>query len=196
MSEASFQQPDRRRPEPLWYQVEEAIRAIVKGGEWATGVALVSETFPAKHRGKALAFVQSSWAIGYGLAALVNMVVMPLWGWRGVLLAFTMMAFWLLIQFSRSLRTMREAAGAPVGTVASAVMVHSRLSEGMRLPQVLRLTRSLGNKLAEEPETFEWVDASGARLRAEMIGGRLARWALLRPDQGAGPGTDAEQSPP
>jgi MFS family permease len=26
------------------------------GGEWATGVALVSETFPAKHRGKALAF--------------------------------------------------------------------------------------------------------------------------------------------
>ncbi len=54
------------------------------GGEWATGVALVSETFPARHRGKALAFVQSSWAIGYGLAALVNLIVMPVWGWRGV----------------------------------------------------------------------------------------------------------------
>lgn len=54
------------------------------GGEWATGVALVSETFPARHRGKALAFVQSSWAIGYGLAALVNMIVAPMWGWRGV----------------------------------------------------------------------------------------------------------------
>src|SRR6478672_725670 len=54
------------------------------GGEWATGVALVSETFPARHRGKALAFVQSSWAVGYGLAALVNLIVMPLWGWRGV----------------------------------------------------------------------------------------------------------------
>lgn len=54
------------------------------GGEWATGAALVSESFPARHRGKALAFVQSSWAIGYGLAALVNLVVMPLWGWRGV----------------------------------------------------------------------------------------------------------------
>ncbi|MGE0813402.1 MAG: MFS transporter [Vicinamibacterales bacterium] len=54
------------------------------GGEWATGVALVSETFPARHRGKALAFVQSSWAIGYGLAALVNLLVMPVWGWRGV----------------------------------------------------------------------------------------------------------------
>lgn len=54
------------------------------GGEWATGVALVSETFPARHRGKALAFVQSSWAIGYGLAAAVNLLVMPVWGWRGV----------------------------------------------------------------------------------------------------------------
>src|SRR5262249_14421920 len=56
------------------------------GGEWATGAPLVSETFPARHRGKALAFVQSSWAIGYGLAALVNLIVMPLWGWRGVFL--------------------------------------------------------------------------------------------------------------
>ncbi len=28
--------------------------------------------------------MQSSWAIGYGLAALVNLIVMPLWGWRGV----------------------------------------------------------------------------------------------------------------
>jgi MFS family permease len=54
------------------------------GGEWATGAALVSESFPARHRGKALAFVQSSWAIGYGLAALVNLIVMPVWGWRGV----------------------------------------------------------------------------------------------------------------
>src|SRR5882672_309821 len=54
------------------------------GGEWATGAALVSESFPARHRGKALAFVQSSWAIGYGFAALVNLIVMPIWGWRGV----------------------------------------------------------------------------------------------------------------
>jgi MFS family permease len=57
---------------------------IGMGGEWATGAALVSESFPARHRGKALAFVQSAWAIGYGLAALVNLIVMPIWGWRGV----------------------------------------------------------------------------------------------------------------
>ena len=41
------------------------------GGEWATGATLVAESWPAEHRGKALAFMQSSWAIGEGLAALV-----------------------------------------------------------------------------------------------------------------------------
>jgi len=54
------------------------------GGEWASGAALVSESFPSEHRGKALGFMQSSWAIGYGAAALVNLLVMPRWGWRGV----------------------------------------------------------------------------------------------------------------
>jgi MFS family permease len=54
------------------------------GGEWASGAALVSETWPAEHRGKALGFMQSSWAIGYALAAGVAAVVMPIWGWRAV----------------------------------------------------------------------------------------------------------------
>ena len=57
------------------------------GGEWASGAALVSETWSAEHRGKALGFMQSAWAIGYGLAALVVAVVMPVWGWRAVFFA-------------------------------------------------------------------------------------------------------------
>jgi len=56
------------------------------GGEWASGAALVSETWPDRHRGKALAFVQSSWAIGYGLAVIVDFVVRSVLGfnWRVV----------------------------------------------------------------------------------------------------------------
>lgn len=54
------------------------------GGEWASGAALVSETWPDEHRGKALGFMQSSWAVGYGAAAIVTAIVMPIWGWRGV----------------------------------------------------------------------------------------------------------------
>jgi MFS family permease len=54
------------------------------GGEWAAGAALVAEMWPAQHRAKALALVQSSWAIGYALAAAVVSVVMPHFGWRAV----------------------------------------------------------------------------------------------------------------
>ena len=57
------------------------------GGEWASGAALVAETWPARHRGKALALVQSSWAIGYALGAALVALVMPRFGWRAVFFA-------------------------------------------------------------------------------------------------------------
>ena len=92
---------------------------IGMGGEWATGVALVSETFPARHRGKALAFVQSSWAIGYGLAALVNLIVMPLWGWRGVFFVGVLPALFTLwirrnVEEPKMWRTRRRGGARPL----------------------------------------------------------------------------------
>ena len=54
------------------------------GGEWASGASLVSESFPLEHRGKALGLMQSAWAIGYALAALVVWAVLPHYGWRAV----------------------------------------------------------------------------------------------------------------
>jgi MFS family permease len=54
------------------------------GGEWTAGAALVSETWPAQHRGKALGFMQSGWAIGYAAAVVVSGLVQPRYGWRAV----------------------------------------------------------------------------------------------------------------
>ncbi len=54
------------------------------GGEWSAGSALVSETWPAQHRGKVMAWVQSAFAAGYALAAIVAAVVVPIGGWRWV----------------------------------------------------------------------------------------------------------------
>lgn len=68
------------------------------GGEWASGAALVAETWPAQHRGKALALVQSSWAIGYALGAALVAVIMPHFGWRAVFFAGTapaLVALWI-----------------------------------------------------------------------------------------------------
>jgi MFS family permease len=66
------------------------------GGEWASGAALVAETWPTAHRGKALGFVQSAWAVGYGTAAAVSAIVMPRWGWRAVFFVGVVPAFFTL----------------------------------------------------------------------------------------------------
>ena len=73
------------------------------GGEWGSGAALVAETWPARNRGKALALVQSSWAIGYALGAAVVALVMPRFGWRVVFFAGVVPAL-ITIWFRRGLR--------------------------------------------------------------------------------------------
>jgi MFS family permease len=54
------------------------------GGEWTSAAALIAETWRAEHRGKALGLMQSAYAIGEAIAALVVALVLPHFGWRGV----------------------------------------------------------------------------------------------------------------
>ena len=69
----------------VWqFAIFRLLLGIGMGGEWASGATLVSETWPEQHRGKALGIMQSCWAIGYGLAAIVVAIVLPRFGWRAV----------------------------------------------------------------------------------------------------------------
>jgi hypothetical protein len=117
---------------------------------------------------------------GWALAVAAVAVGYAGYGWRGVLLAVSVIVFWLLLQFSRALRVMRLAAQAPVGQVPSAVMLHAKLQPGMPLMAVIKLTRSLGRKVLDEPETFAWRDESGAEVEIEFDGGRCKVWRLTR----------------
>jgi MFS family permease len=78
-----------------------ALLGIGMGGEWASGAVLVSETWPAEHRTKAIGIMQSGWAIGYILAALLSALflgVLPLGdeGWRWLFAAGVLPAFFTL----------------------------------------------------------------------------------------------------
>jgi MFS family permease len=72
---------------PTQLMVCRVLLGLGMGGEWACGAALVAETWPAYKRGKALALVQSAWAVGYALGAAVVGLVMPRFGWRAVFFA-------------------------------------------------------------------------------------------------------------
>lgn len=126
--------------------------------------------------------IATSPVVGWSLAALAVAVGYASYGWPGALLGITVIVFWLLLQFSRMLRVMRRAAQSPVGHVPSAVMFNARLRSGMRLIDVLQLTRSLGERASEAPEVWRWVDAGGAAVALTFEKGRLARWVLTRPE--------------
>ncbi|WP_310386013.1 hypothetical protein [Roseateles sp.] len=119
--------------------------------------------------------------IGIALAVLAFVAGGILWGWKGVILALSVVVFWLLLQFGRLMRIMRTASEAPVGQVDSAVMLQAKLQVGMKLIDLLPLSRSLGRKLNDSPETYGWIDAGGVQLEIVMNKGKVLSWALNRP---------------
>lgn len=120
--------------------------------------------------------------LGWLLAAAALVVGWWSYGWRGLVLAATVFVFWLLLQFSRAMRVLRNAASAPVGMVPNAVMFHAKLREGMPLADVIRAAGSLGRKTREQPETFTWSDAGDVRVEVEFGAGRASAWRLHRSD--------------
>ncbi len=120
--------------------------------------------------------------LGWLIAAAALAVGGWSYGWQGLVLAATAIVFWLLLQFSRTMRLLREAANAPVGHVPNAVMFHAKLRVGMPLADVIRAAGSLGQKTQDRPETFAWSDAGDVRVEVELAAGRCAAWRLQRPD--------------
>jgi len=102
-----------------------ALIGIGMGGEWASGAVLVSETWPAEHRTKAVAIMQSGWALGYILAAVVAALVLdvlPLgdeaWRWLFAVGALpALFTLWVRRQVAEP--PMWVARRSPGGTLAS-----------------------------------------------------------------------------
>jgi hypothetical protein len=119
--------------------------------------------------------------IGWAMAFVALAAGWRGYGWPGVALALTVIVFWLLIQFNRSVKVMRNAASSPVGHVDSAVMLNAKLSAGLPMIRIVTLTKSLGTRVAEAPETRAWADASGSRVTIVFDKGRCKTWVLNRP---------------
>jgi MFS family permease len=86
-----------------WLLVARSLQGLGFGGEWAAGSVLAAETIRSEHRGKAVGAVQSSWSIGWGMAALLATLffqIMPQeFAWRALFFVGILPA--LLISFVR-----------------------------------------------------------------------------------------------
>ena len=69
-------------------------------------------------------------------ATLVAAALIAGWtmlGWQGVVLAITVIGFWMVLQFNRATRQMRNVADRPKGMVDSVVTLQSKLGHGMSM---------------------------------------------------------------
>jgi hypothetical protein len=121
--------------------------------------------------------------VGWLLAAAALVAGWAAYGWRGLMLGATVIVFWLLLQFSHTMRVMKNAAGAPLGHVDSAVMLNAKLREGMPMVQVVALTRSLGRRVAQNADTYVWSDSGGCDVVVTFENGRCKSWLLNRPTE-------------
>jgi MFS family permease len=157
------------------------------GGEWASGAALVSETWSDRHRGKALGLMQSSWAIGYALAAIVNFLVQDVFGfgWRAVFFAGILPGLYTLwirrnveepalwkASRSRSVRVPLTAAiGGPMLGVTVAVTLMNACTMfawwgfNTWVPSYLRLAPSAGG-----------IGLSGAAMNFFIVAMQVGMW--------------------
>ncbi|HBP0656784.1 TPA: MFS transporter, partial [Pseudomonas aeruginosa] len=71
------------------------------GGEWTAGAVLIGEVIKARDRGKAVGLVQSGWAIGWGLTAILYSLMFSLLppeeAWRALFMLGLLPALFVLV---------------------------------------------------------------------------------------------------
>jgi MFS family permease len=157
------------------------ILGLGMGGEWTTGAALIAETWPAEHRGKALGLMQSTWAIGEMLAAGVVALVLPTFGWRAVFFVGVLPAlivFWIRRDVPESeiwLRRRTEPAGgglrvlwrkdlrrnALIATAMNACAMFGYWGLFTWIPAYLSLPVEEGGRGLDLMKTTTWLIAMG-----------------------------------
>jgi hypothetical protein len=120
--------------------------------------------------------------LGWALAAAFAVAAFEAYGALGLAFAASAIVFWLLLQFNRAVRVMKNAAASPVGEVDNAVMFHAKLERGQTMLQIVTRARSLGRKVEGSADDWTWHDAGGSSVCLHFERGRLKSWQLVRPE--------------
>ncbi len=107
------------------------------------------------------------------------------YGWPGVAMAAGALLMWVLLHFTRLTQVMVRAGKRPIGYVGSAVMLNAKLKPGSTLLHVIAQTQALGELLSpkdQQPEMYRWTDGGRSHVTCEFNGGKLVKWALVRPE--------------
>ena len=123
------------------------------GGEWAAGSVLIGEAIRARHRGKAVGTVQSAWAWGWGVAALLATAAFQLlpqdYAWR--IMFFLGLLPALAIFFVRRLVREPEVSVQSHGAAGRRGAVRDLCARSAADHRAGRAARRSGHKAATTP---------------------------------------------
>lgn len=118
------------------------------GAEFPIAQSMVSELIPAQQRGKYIAFLEGFWPLGFILAGLVALVLVPVGGWRVVFLATGLPAIYVLIIRRRVPESPRwyESRGHMAEAEATMEYIEGRVEKAYGKP----LPEPVQNGIADE----------------------------------------------
>ena len=156
---------------PDWqvFVLGRALVGLGVGGEWAIGHGMLAEAVAPEMRGRASAMLQSGEPVGVALAALVGYLIMPLVGWRWVLIGSSATAL-----LAAAMRASQHLPDTPASkhAVSIAELRRARIGGRMLLAWVLGVF-----KLGTYWTCYTWLP--GFLLREMNQGvGRSVTWIL------------------
>ncbi|QOH70836.1 MFS transporter [Pseudomonas juntendi] len=118
-----------------------AMQGFGIGGEWAAGAVLMAETINPKYRGQVMGTVQSAWAVGWGLAVALFMLIYSLvpqeFAWR-VMFFVGLLPSLLILWVRRNVPEPDSFQRLHNANAIPASFLHSMA--GIFRPQLLRVT--------------------------------------------------------
>lgn len=84
-------------PSVGWFIAVRFITGIGLGGELPVAATIIADHFTGTKRARMLVLVDSFWAFGWIIAALLAFLVMPYWGWRVTVLLTALMGGYALL---------------------------------------------------------------------------------------------------
>jgi len=142
------------------------------GGELPVASTLVSELSPARRRGSMIVLLESFWAYGWILAALIGYFVIPHFGWRVAFLIGAVPALYVLVLRRGIPESPRFLAARGRQDEAEAVMAQVQAASTREGPAAAAEARHAGGKSIEP--------APAARGRwTELFQGLLGRRTLM-----------------
>lgn len=117
------------------------------GGQLPVAVTLVSEFSPTKHRGKFLVLLESFWAIGWLLAALISYIIIPRFGWQTAFYIGSLPALYVFYLWKSIPESPRYLASKGKFVQAEAIVTNIELQSGIQRPA----TKSVTEQISKTP---------------------------------------------